>query len=146
MKNIKYVLLLCAMLLLIAGCSNGNSNASEKGGELRVAISSEPPTLDTHLATTNVASNLARNVFETLLTLDTKGGVHPMLAETYEILEDGKVIEFKLRQGVKFHNGEEFKAADVVASMNRWIQFLVQEKKHSKEQFSTKLTTILFNW
>lgn len=127
MKLIKYSLFLSAILLLFTACSgdgakDSGNNGETAGGELKVAISSEPPTLDTHLATTNVASHISRHIFETLLTLDTEGGVHPMLAESYEVSEEGDVIDFILRQGVHFHNGQELKASDVVASMNRWMQ------------------------
>lgn len=124
MKLFKTALFLCALLLALVGCSNddatGESTKKEtKGGALRVAVPSEPPTLDTHVNTTTISSNIARNIFETLLTFDSNGDIQPMLIESYT--EDGNTIEFNLRQGVKFHNGDEMKAADVVASMNRWI-------------------------
>ncbi|MBU8881338.1 ABC transporter substrate-binding protein [Bacillus sp. FJAT-29790] len=124
MKLFKYALLFSVMLIALIGCSSeeaaGDKTEKEiKGGELRVAVPSEPPTLDTHVNTTTISSNIARNIFETLLTFDSNGEIQPMLVESYK--EDGKVIEFNLRKGVKFHNGEEMKAADVVASMNRWI-------------------------
>ena len=48
----------------------------------------------------------------------------PVLAESYEVSDDGMTYTIKLRQGVKFHNGEEMTADDVVASMNRWIELL----------------------
>ena len=125
MRLIRSALLLFAMALLVVGCSGNDASGDgkgEKGGELRVAVPSEPPTLDTHTNTTTISSNIARNIFETLLTFDSKGEIHPMLAESFEELEDGKSIEFKLREGVKFHDGQELKAADVVASMNRWFE------------------------
>ncbi|MCG7343404.1 ABC transporter substrate-binding protein [Sporosarcina sp. ACRSL] len=123
MKFIKYALLLSALILALAGCSKDETAGADakgtSGGDLRVAVPSEPPTLDTHVNTTTISSNIARNIFETLLTFDSKGEIQPMLAESYE--EDGNTITFKLRQGVTFHNGEEMKAKDVIASMNRWI-------------------------
>jgi peptide/nickel transport system substrate-binding protein len=125
MRLINYVLSFCAMLFLLSGCSNdakAGDSENISGGELRVALSSEPPTLDTHVTTTLSSAVIGRNIFEALVTLDSDHNVQPMLAETYEILNDGQTINFKLRKGVKFHNGEEMKASDVVASMNRWIQ------------------------
>ena len=44
------------------------------------------------------------------------------LADSYTVSEDGKVYTIKLRQGVKFHNGQEMTADDVVASMSRWLE------------------------
>lgn len=124
------------MLLMLWGCQSDDSSMNQQSeeqddrdiivdvkGDLNVAFPSEPPTLDTHVNTTTVSTLAARNIFEALVTPDSNYDVQPMLAESYEILEDGKTIEFKLRQGVKFHNGDEMKAADVVASMNRWIEY-----------------------
>ena len=119
------------MVFLLAACSadseekDGGNDSGEAvaGGELRVAFPSEPPNLDTHLNTASVASIIGRNIFETLLTFDAEGAVQPMLAESYVVSDDGKTIDFKLREGVHFHNGEEMTAKDVVASMNRWIEF-----------------------
>ena len=45
-----------------------------------------------------------------------------VLADSYTVSEDGKVYTIKLRQGVKFHNGQEMTADDVVASMSRWLE------------------------
>lgn len=142
MNYIKYALFLGVLLLALAGCSKEDSvgadlNKGTKGGELRVAVPSEPPTLDTHLNTTTISSNIARNIFETLLTFDSKGEIQPMLAESYK--EDGKTIEFKLRKGVKFHNGEELKAKDVVASMNRWIHISTSGKETFKDANFTEV-------
>lgn len=56
-------------------------------------------------------------VFPALISNDKDGKAIPDLAEKFEISPDGKVYKFTLRKGVKFHNGEELKAKDVVFSL-----------------------------
>ncbi len=71
----------------------------------------------------------------------------PELAESYEISEDRLSYTFKLRQGVKFHNGKELQAEDVVASMNRWLtantraaNLLPNAKFEELDPYTVKLT------
>jgi peptide/nickel transport system substrate-binding protein len=131
--NIKGLSLISFFLLLIVGligCSSENTKSpveenskdSRVGGELNVAFSAQPQTLDPHMTTANSTRDPARQIYETLVTLNSKYEVTPMLAESYEESADGKVITFKLRKGVKFHNGKEMTAEDVVASMEKWQQ------------------------
>lgn len=100
------------------------------GGELKIAYQAQPPTLDPHVTTSQASATIGRNVFETLVTADSKYQVQPMLAESWEQSEDGTTITFRLRQGVRFHNGKEMTADDVAASMNRWIQISSAGKDH----------------
>jgi peptide/nickel transport system substrate-binding protein len=53
------------------------------------------------------------NIHNALLELDPMGELQPVLAESYEVSEDGKTYTFKLREGVKFHDGTEFTSKDV---------------------------------
>lgn len=88
--------------------------------ELNIAYSAQPATIDPHITTAVATSDIMRGVYETLLATDENYEVKPMLAESYEVSDDGKEITFKIRQGVKFHNGKEMTVDDVVASMERW--------------------------
>lgn len=123
------ILLLSLVIMALVACSSdttkqeeGKENEGETvtGGELRVAYSAQPPSLDPHVSAAIITAEVMGHVFETLLTTDSEYNIKPMLAESYEQSEDGKTITFHLREGVLFHNGEEMKAEDVVASMNRW--------------------------
>lgn len=53
------------------------------------------------------------NVYDPLVQLEADGSLSPALAEKWEISEDGTEYTFYLRQGVKFHNGDDFNAEDV---------------------------------
>ncbi|GIO15207.1 peptide ABC transporter substrate-binding protein [Cohnella xylanilytica] len=144
MKRSKLTVLLIGLLssaLALAGCSSGNDSAGTTSGgtadaagsstaspvaatatkELKIALNSTPTTLDTQMTTDWATTHVARNIFETLITVDANYQIQPMLAESYQISPDGLTYTFKLRHGVKFHNGKEMKAEDVVASMNRWF-------------------------
>jgi peptide/nickel transport system substrate-binding protein len=91
-----------------------------KGGTLKIAMVGEPPTLDIHQTTGTIVSLIGWNISEPLFAWDENYKIIPMLAESLDTSSDGLTITLKLRKGVKFHNGEEMKAADVLASMDRW--------------------------
>ena len=136
------------MTLALAGCGNsgdsGNSNSSktekygleiirrlvllvrEKAGagktELKIAIAANPPSLDPPSVNSNVVGGIGIHVYEPLFAMNGDYEPTPVLAESYEVSDDGMVYTIKLREGVKFHNGEEMTADDVVASMNRWLE------------------------
>ena len=59
-----------------------------------------------------------RLMFEPLLEVDKGGKIQPYLAESWDISNDGKTYTFRLRSGVKFHNGQEMTAEDVKFSMD----------------------------
>lgn len=129
MKKLKKLaILMFSALLVLSACSNSSENSSEDSttevtkdySELQVAYNAQPPTLDPLMTTAVATRDVARNIFESLVTLDADSKVVPMLAESFEESEDGKVITFKLREGVKFHNGDVMTAEDVVASMEHW--------------------------
>ncbi|MDF2761246.1 MAG: extracellular solute-binding protein family 5 [Thermomicrobiales bacterium] len=90
------------------------------GGRLRVATTGQPATLDGHFVAQRTIGLIDWNMFEALFTFDADYNTVPMLAEGIEVSDDGLTNKITLRQGVPFHNGEEMRAADVVASFNRW--------------------------
>jgi peptide/nickel transport system substrate-binding protein len=90
------------------------------GGRLRVATTGQPATLDGHFVAQRTIGLIDWNMFEALFTFDADYNTVPMLAEGIEVSDDGLINKITLRQGVPFHNGEEMRAADVVASFNRW--------------------------
>lgn len=123
--------LLMSTALVLAGCGGGNADSGSGGSgdsasknkeELHVAISANPPSLDPQSINSNIVGGIGVHVYEPLFAMNADYEPTPVLAESYEVSDDGMVYTIKLRQGVKFHNGEEMTADDVVASMNRWIE------------------------
>lgn len=93
----------------------------KEGGELKIAIVGEPPAVvDSVFSTATVTNNLSNQLFEGLFTFDEMFNPKPMLVEDYDLSEDGLTYTFKLRSGVKFHDGSEMTADDAVASLKRW--------------------------
>ncbi len=85
---------------------------------LTVAMAQDAKTLDPH-GTNDMASNTVMSqIYQNLLVLTAEGELLPQLAESYEQI-DGKTYKFTLKKGVKFHNGDELKASDVVYSFKR---------------------------
>jgi peptide/nickel transport system substrate-binding protein len=86
---------------------------------LRWARTGDALTLDPHAQNEGPTHTLLHQMYEPLMLRDHKGRVHPTLAVSWRITADPTVWEFKLRQGVRFHNGNPFNADDVVFSLNR---------------------------
>lgn len=86
--------------------------------ELKIGISTEPSAMDPHYHNLGPNNQLAFTIFDTLVLQDETQKLVPGLAESWKALND-TTWEFKLRKGVKFHDGSPFTAADVVFSMAR---------------------------
>jgi peptide/nickel transport system substrate-binding protein len=86
-----------------------------------LAMALEPsPGLDpTGGAASSISEVTLYNIYETLTKINSDGSVTPLLAESWEISPDLKTYTFKLRKGVKFHNGEPFNAQAVKFSFDR---------------------------
>jgi peptide/nickel transport system substrate-binding protein len=76
--------------------------------------------LDPIFTTANVTQNYAYNVYDTLFGVNAKMEVKPQMAEGYTVSDDGRTWTIKLREGLKFHDGEPVRAQDAAPSMARW--------------------------
>ena len=128
MKKLLSALLVLALCLALAGCGGSGNTApsgesqSARAPELTIAVDGQPEHLDVAMSSMDIASEVVYgSVYEKLVAFNGDNQVIPELAESWELTENNSVYTYKLRQGVKFHDGQEMKAADVAASMNRWI-------------------------
>lgn len=85
---------------------------------LKLAVAAAPTSVDPHYHTFSPNESLDDHIFSTLVSMDAKSRPQPELAESWKMLDDN-TWEFKLRKGVKFHNGDDFTAEDVVYTINR---------------------------
>ena len=86
---------------------------------ITIAIGSEPSTLDPQLRDDGGERQVNDNIYETLMARSSTGELVPGLAAAAPTQVDELTWEFKLREGVSFHNGEPFNADSVVASVTR---------------------------
>ncbi len=122
LRAISAFLAFCAMLWVLAGCSNGGSasqaaSGSSANGEpkvVRINNPAEPDSLDPWQSASSDTEAIFHNVFEGLCLYDQEGEIVPGLAESWDVSEDGKTYTFHLRQGVVFHNGKAFTSADAL--------------------------------
>jgi peptide/nickel transport system substrate-binding protein len=86
--------------------------------ELRVAMGADVTSMDPHYVNLFPNNNIAEHVFEKLTTQDADSRLIPGLAESWKAINP-TTWEFKLRKGVKFHDGSDFTAEDVAFSIER---------------------------
>ncbi len=121
--------------LLLSGCGSppaeveepNNSEAETtlesgsmiEGGNVVVRIEQDIDSLDPHLSAASGTEEIIFNIYEGLIKPNEKGELCPAVAESYEVAEEGLKYTFKLREGIKFHNGEAVTVDDVKFTFDR---------------------------
>ena len=111
---------------LIVGCggkSSGNSGSAPADADAAFikGVSTEAPGFDPFTVQTADARSIFFNIYEGLMKTQPDGSFAPGLAEKCEVSDDGKTYTFSLRQGVKFHNGNDLTMNDVVYSVEKAV-------------------------
>src|SRR3954468_8976707 len=120
-RNIRHAVLGTALAatLALAGCgssatpSSGPAGQPVSGGSIVYGADRDPPCLDPHNLGDMPQTYVARQYLDSLVSEKRDGTVVPWLADSWTISPNGLVYTFKLKQGVKFHDGTPLDAAAV---------------------------------
>lgn len=106
-------LLTAAAMVTVAGLSSATA------AELIVARSVDADNLDGYKTSNTQSLQITNLIYDTLLTMDKDGSIHPGLASEWSVSDDGKTYAFTIRDGVTCHDGSTFDAAAAKASLDR---------------------------
>ncbi|SUE62921.1 ABC transporter substrate-binding protein [Roseomonas gilardii] len=98
--------------------TGGQAGGQGGGTMLDMAVSAPPTSVDPHYHTLTPNFALGSHIFEQLVDRTPEGKPVPGLAESWKAIDD-KTWEFRLRRGVKWHNGQDFTAEDVAYTIER---------------------------
>lgn len=119
--------LFLVLVLILAGCSGEEEKSGAEGEEpveksesktLTIANGTDIVTFDIHDHNTTSTEAVHVNMFNYLVTNEGEEGFQPDLAESWENVND-TTWSFKLKEGIKFHNGEDLTADDVKFTLER---------------------------
>jgi peptide/nickel transport system substrate-binding protein len=121
MSSILLAFLFLTGVIIPTDVSAAASGAITK--KIIIVLPTEPDTLDINSSKMDGASSpIAENILERLVAVTPEGKFVPGLAASWKVSPDGKEIDFILRKGVKFHNGDPFTAKDVQFSHERGLK------------------------
>ena len=115
-KRFFMALLITVSAVALCSCKGGTK---KNGSSVTVGITQDLDSLDPHKAVAAGTKEVLYNIFEGLVRPDQNGNLVPAVAENYMVSDDGTEYTFKLRKGVKFHNGKTVTAEDVIYSLKR---------------------------
>ncbi|MGC2871884.1 ABC transporter substrate-binding protein [Ihubacter sp. rT4E-8] len=147
----KVLTLTLALCLMLTAVSCGGGGGEETGGAVKDTLTfvqaADITSLDPHIGKETPAVTVTRQIFDTLLVMDENNEPAPSLAESFEQIDE-RTYEFKLRQDVKFHDGEAMTADDVVFSLNRarksnYVSYVVDaiSKVEKKDDYTVIVKT-----
>lgn len=123
-KMLAVVVALTMSLGMLAGCGGNETKKSGDGAgqkKLTVAVSKEPKTLIPYESNDTGTGPIVHQYCETLMVVDENMNLKPCLAESWEVVDETH-YRFHLREGVKFHDGSDFTAADVLYTMQKCVE------------------------
>jgi peptide/nickel transport system substrate-binding protein len=115
------LILVVAMLATACGGTTNTSTPKSSKDTLVVGQGADAKSLDPHATNDQPSSRVMKQIYETLVNQNEEMALEPGLAESWTAIDE-KTFEFKLKKGVKFHNGEEFKASDVKFTLLRALE------------------------
>ncbi len=118
-----------ALVAVMAGAASAQS--------ITAGFATPPSSMDPHFATTGQNQQLAALLYDRLVHIDSEGNFVPGLATEWSVADDQLTWTFRLREGVTFHDGSPFTAADVVFTFER-----IPEVPNSPAPFTQRLAAI----
>lgn len=118
----KYLISAVAAIALLASAPLAMADAPKQGGQATITFNNDLTTLDPQVGYDWQNWSVIKSIFDGLM--DYKPGtteLEPDLAESYTVSDDGLTYTFKLRNGIKFHNGRPLTSADVKYSFERAV-------------------------
>lgn len=116
MKKTMLALVLAVAMILTTLCG---AAVAEESKDLVLSLVGDVATMYVYSRGSNINNQVLWHPYEALISKDADMNVIPLLAESWETSEDGLTWTFHLRQGVKFHDGSDFTAEDVIASYDK---------------------------
>lgn len=125
MKKFVALMLVLTMMLSLASCAKTAPTPGTSGEESKFkdtivfAPNTDAASLDPHVQNDTTSEQVVKMLYNTLLKFDENRDIVGDLAESWEVSEDQKTWTFKLKEGVKFHNGTEMTAESVKGTYER---------------------------
>jgi len=127
-----FLIILLMFSIVVTGCSSGQSDGDENAPSEESLSEDQLKTLtitasfplfsDPAIASSAVESVVMQNLYDSFIFAELDGSISPNVAKDWKISEDGLSYEFDIQEGIKFHDGSELNADDVVYSMNRMLE------------------------
>src|SRR3954470_23483539 len=131
-----------AAALLISISASGTAFAQKRGGVLRMYSPDSPASMSIHEEATVFAQGPMMGVFNNLVVFDQHAKqssldiIVPDLATEWAWSEDGTALTFKLRQGVKWHDGKPFTARDVLCTWDLLLEKTLEKLRANPRRTS----------
>src|SRR4029453_10035886 len=141
MRRWSTLLIVLTLAVLAAAWPLAAQDKPRSGGELVFVVPSEPPSYDAHQEETFGLIHPMAPHYSTLMRVDPtdKTGTKPVgdIAESWTISKDQLTYTFKIRKGVKFHDGSELTSKDVKASYDKILRPPAGVKSLRKEAYGS---------